>query len=384
MKNSASFSFVNAVISGNQSKVEEYLFVNKTSHEQVISYALCQAYALKNFDMIKTILKYTNNPKDYEALFFEAAKKNDLKLTKVLISKGVNVNSFDGRALRVFAENGNLEAIELLVENKANLQADNNFLLVNTVNSNNIELLKYFGRHGLDLRGKNDYAVKYFLNHKNLTGLEYVLCNGKFKDLTPGYIEFFINEKNDKVVVEELRNIIKQVYVKYEVNVKTKFLQAIMCGDSEEMNGLVENNKSINMPYFEGLKIASENGNTGMIKKIIDLCASFKNSDFTVKELSHCLEYAIKNGNNNTVRLLVENGADPFIDGGKAVIHAIESENIDMIKLFFSNHQGFDKNLSGIILEKCKNKKILDLIGTYMTVGINDLVTTNQQIPFVF
>lgn len=108
--------------------------------------------------------------------------------------------------------------------------------------------------------------------------------------------------------------------------------------------------------YAEALGLAASNGRTDLVKLLIDGGIDIHlNNDEAVR-------YASENGHLDTVKFLIENGANIHVNYDYPLRYAAENGYLDVVKLLYENHAQIvtAKQNAFIHALRSENKEIID------------------------
>jgi len=91
--------------------------------------------------------------------FCWATEYEHLEVVKFLVENGANIHANNDLALCWAAENGYLEIVKYLVENGANIHANNDCALRWAAYKGHLEVVKYLIENGADIHADNDSAL---------------------------------------------------------------------------------------------------------------------------------------------------------------------------------------------------------------------------------
>ena len=125
------------------------------------------------FTQFKLLHKYKVNKK----LLFAAARKGELELIKYAVSKGINLQYKDDKALRYAAEFAHLQVVKHLVENGADVNGYGGSILrfPCSQGKERIEIVKYLVENGAFA---DIVALKNAVKYSNLEMVKYLLAHG--------------------------------------------------------------------------------------------------------------------------------------------------------------------------------------------------------------
>jgi ankyrin repeat protein len=81
--------------------------------------------------------------KELNSSLFKYAKLGDLINIKLLLEQGADIHAQDDYALRLSASKGNLDMVKYLIEQVADNKVDDNYALKYSAYHGNLEILKY-------------------------------------------------------------------------------------------------------------------------------------------------------------------------------------------------------------------------------------------------
>ena len=83
-----------------------------------------------------------------------------LEIVKYLVDNGADVHANDDEALRWAASNGYLEVVEYLVDNGADIHANNDGALMWATLNGRLEVVKYLVENGADIHADDDWTLR--------------------------------------------------------------------------------------------------------------------------------------------------------------------------------------------------------------------------------
>ena len=188
---------------------------------------------------MSNINKYRKKTMDSKSKVIEAVKNNDLENIKRLVEQGANLHADDEEALQWAAEKGHLEVVKYLLERGANLRACVGWALRWAARNGHLKVVEYLLEKGANLHAENDHAlrlaagkghlevVKYLLEQgaesdrvsKQLLVKLFVTCDLRIGKITPRLTSLLLGiEKENKI---SMRNKILSTY-------KKKFLSSLI------------------------------------------------------------------------------------------------------------------------------------------------------------
>ena len=124
--------------------------------------AICFFYYNKN-DLLKMVLVLINiyfQTKMNEELI-EACKAGDINKVLQLVEDGADVHADNDHALRSASLNGHIEVVKILIEKGADVHANNDSSLHSASLNGHIEVVKILIEKGADIHAQNDNALRW-------------------------------------------------------------------------------------------------------------------------------------------------------------------------------------------------------------------------------
>jgi uncharacterized protein YnzC (UPF0291/DUF896 family) len=110
--------------------------------------------------------------------FFKACEDGDLEIVKLLIENGADVTAEDNYAIRRASQNGHLEVVKYLIDNGADVTAEDNYAIRTASQEGHLETVKYLIENGADVTAKNNYAIRWASANGHLEVVKYLIDNG--------------------------------------------------------------------------------------------------------------------------------------------------------------------------------------------------------------
>jgi ankyrin repeat protein len=203
-----------------------------------------------------------------------AADFNSTKTLKILLENGVDIHTDDDRALQIACENGCEEAVKILVEHGANIHANNDGCILHAVRNGHLQIVKFLLENGADIHSCEDLVISQ----------------------VPEWDD--INDTLDmmKILAEYGANI----HAGNEYALKT----ACVAGDIIFVKNLIQKGADArNDNYISPLSAATQEGHTDIVEFLI------KNGATVKEQLNKALDIATENGNIGIIKLVIEAGA---------------------------------------------------------------------------
>ena len=92
--------------------------------------------------------------------FLEAVKAGKIDVVKNLIENGADIEADDNRALKCASDHGHTEIVKLLIDKGADVQADDNYALRWASNDGYTEIVKLLIEEGADVQSGDNVALR--------------------------------------------------------------------------------------------------------------------------------------------------------------------------------------------------------------------------------
>jgi len=119
---------------------------------------------------------------DEDGALRSAAAYGRLKVIKYLLGQGADLQVWDDRPFRKAAEFGHPEAAKRSAEQGADLQAWNDYSLRKAAEFGQLEVVKHLIEQGDNLHAKNDYGLRWDANNGHLEVVKCLLERGADSD----------------------------------------------------------------------------------------------------------------------------------------------------------------------------------------------------------
>ena len=126
---------------------------------------------------------------------------------KFLVENGANIHADDDFALRWSSENGHLEVVKYLVENGADIQAEDNIALRLSAENGHLEVVKYLVEQGADIHSDDDFALRWSAENGRLEVVKYLVENGADIHANDDFALRWSAENGHLEVAEYLKNL---------------------------------------------------------------------------------------------------------------------------------------------------------------------------------
>ena len=107
-----------------------------------------------------------------------ASECGDLDNVKQLIENGADIHAENDWALRFSADNGHLNVVKYLVENGANIHTQDDHALCWSAGYGYLDVVKYLVENGANIHAQNDHALCWSAENGHLKVVRLLLENG--------------------------------------------------------------------------------------------------------------------------------------------------------------------------------------------------------------
>ena len=108
----------------------------------------------------------------------KASENGDLDNIKYLVENGANIHAQDDYVLRYSSRYGYLDIVKCLVENGANIHTQDDCALRWSIQGGYLDIVKYLVENGADIHADNDYALWWSVCSNYLEIVKYLIENG--------------------------------------------------------------------------------------------------------------------------------------------------------------------------------------------------------------
>lgn len=340
----------------NTNLVSDYNYI-KISHSPKNNQKLLLAIFHDLDNMVNYLIDY-DSPTEFELIC--ASKSGSYKVAKLLLENGANIHANEDESLKLACENDHLKLAELLLKNGADVHTHEDLALKTACKSGNIEMVKLLLENGANVNSErlplfaaceNGHIeiVKLLINHgaKITKDLEIsISCENGYTEIVKILIE------NGSIIDHESYDII------YEVNNYgyTEIVELLLTNYSynfQDEKEVYEYESMLSHLLFE----ASEYHNYDIVKLLLEKGAK--------DEESNAMFAVCKNGNIEIVKLLSQYNTDDNIN--YHMLYAIENNHFDIVKLFLENGA---KDNEGDSLNKASEQGNIEIVKLLLQYNI--------------
>lgn len=171
---------------------------------------------------------------------------------------------------------------------------------------------------------------------------------------------------------------------------RTPLMRAVMKNDEAAVSNLIDQGANVNEKTKLGntaLILAAKNNHSSLVKLLIEkgsdinLVGSQQGNDLNTSVSATALLYAIEASNNEIIQYLLDKGADANL--GCPLQHATLKRDVDTIKLLL-NHQANPRDVSIIIAAKNNDFNTLKCLvegGADVNTNVGKICSFNDNIP---
>jgi ankyrin repeat protein/predicted RNase H-like HicB family nuclease len=354
--NSTKVSILYRSVEGDHNDIFIYLMENGGNINFRINEILRCVIINNNLYIIKYIVEHTKYPlSKYEEIFILAAEKGYLDILEYFIKLGINDKKEDKEEEKLFIddaligvikneygeinEDKIIEIVKYLIDNGANINAQNNLPLKGSTYMKSPGIFEYLIKLGAIIDDRDDFSLIYASEHGLLDIVKFLIKNG-----------VDINKYGNKSLIEASKNGHIKI-VEYLIKLGV------------DVNGNDNGEKSI--------IVASEKGYLDIVKILVENGANVNAQN------GKALLYASKNGHLNVVKYLVENGFN--IKGNKFILEAIKGNHYDIVKYLIEIDLYFDIT-SNIPIESQLSSLLLLALNKY-NINMNIIKYLGKLIP---
>ena len=121
----------------------------------------------------------TITPSNAETKLENASLRGRLDQVIIAINYGAGINAYTyGYSLRAASSNGHLEVVKYLVEQGADIHANDDLSLISASNNGHLELVKYLVEQGADIHAHNDLSLRWARQRGHTEVADYLVSQG--------------------------------------------------------------------------------------------------------------------------------------------------------------------------------------------------------------
>ncbi len=254
--------------------------------------------------------------------WYQAAEEGDLNRIKKFYRQGVDVDSGNGRALRLAAKHGHEQVVRFLLEKDASVDArGSNGRTALTVASGrgHLEVVRKLIRTGADVNREGDYGRSLYQAAQN----------------------------GSPRVVSALLDAGAKVDLKSGANKHTALSRAAMFGNTKCMKKLIEAGANVNVLNAQNkspLYMAAHGvwgGDGKTMRTLLENGSKLDpNSKDEISPLEISQDFDPREGNRDIIKVLVRAGADLTrrdLDGNTPLMNAVRNENPEVVRLMIQH-----------------------------------------------
>lgn len=283
-------------------KIFKYL-INEGADIQACNHLLNCFVKQNNIDMIKYLLKNSIDVQSNEnEALITSIHMNFKNIRNLLIEFGADITSCASKALVECALNidCDLETIQFLVENGADIQSNNNIIITSITSHCDLKIIKYLIQMGADVHSNNDLALKN------------CFCN---------------NKKNQYDIVEFLINEGANIHIDNEYPLEKSIWQ----NNFNLFKLLIENGADVHVNKNKNIMNIISLNRYKMLKYLNDVGVDIiLNNEHTISNYKHLLSLSITANNLKIIKLLIQLGADI----SDSLFVAIQLQRYEIIQFF--------------------------------------------------
>lgn len=230
------------------------------------------------YDIVKYLIKkgaIINNDLENDAPFvismINAITFSDLKMPKLLIDNGADVNISDSQALITICEEYNdddysYEAVKFLIKNGINIHARNEEALIVSCMFGGLDIVKLLIKHGADINAQNGQPIYYARQNGYQEIVDYLIKKGASDNSQSGsdLIKAICDEN-----YEDVKRLIKNGA---DVHYKNDLPLIRACGNStfKIVKYLIDHGANVNAENDDPIIVATLDNNIEVIKLLFE------------------------------------------------------------------------------------------------------------------
>jgi len=243
----------------------------------------------------------------------QATTNGDIEQVRLLISKGADVNTKDGKGntpLCCAVKSDEIEVVQLLMATGANINIGLRPPLSIAVDENNTTIAEYLIARGADVNAGDDSTALQEAPYASIEMVELLIANGANVNAGPWTALHAAVQKDSLDIAKLLITKGANVNAKYQSSM-TPLSYALNRNRKDMAELLIANGADINSKDEQGLTAlhnAAVNGHQELAEMLLAKSTSVDERDDNYEFTA--LHYAARFGNRNVAEVLIDNGAN--------------------------------------------------------------------------
>jgi ankyrin repeat protein len=297
-----------------------------------------------------------------------AAAKGALETVKLLLENGANVHAENDRALHLASINGYVKIVKMLLEAGANVHAENDAALREAFSRGHVEIVKLLLENGADVHADNDYALQWASRNGYVEVVKILLENGA--DIHADN-DLALRWASSRGYVEVVKLLLENGADPHAEDDEA-LRRASSYGHVEVVKILLENGADVHADNDYALREASSRGYVEVVKILLENGANIHADD------DYALRRASSYGHVEVVKLLLENGADVHADNDLALQWASENGHVEVINLLLESGADIHAGNDGALRE-ASSRGYVEVVKLLLENGADVSVLTKEQ-----
>ena len=358
--------------------IENFKMIIKNVHkidindENVITNARCNIEIFKYLDNIGVNIYINEN-----SVFYDACLDGDLEIVKFFIKNGVSTDVKSDALISSCTQNDNriIEIIKILIENGADIHAEEDQSFINACEYCNIEIIKLLIQYGANIHAQNDKALINACYYDDIETVKLLIENGAniHAQEDQAFINACYNNENIEIVkllIEKGANIHAQE--------NDALIKACSNSNIEIIKLLIENDANIHAREDRALinSCSGFNKKIEIVKYLIE-----KGANIHAREDQAFINACFRDENVEIVKYLIEKGANIHAQDDQALINACSiNRNIEIVKFLIEKGANVHAQEDQALITACSSDRNIEIVKYLIEKGANVNAQDDQAI----
>ena len=278
-------------------------------------------------------------------LLINFSKFGYLQIVKFLIENGADIHAQEDQCFINACTAGNLDIAEFLIENEADIHAQDDEAFIQTCLTGYLQIVQFLIENEADIHAQEDQGFINACSSGILEVVEFLIENEA--DVHTQEDQGFINacSSGDLQIVKFLIENEADIHAQEDQG----FIKACSNGNLELIKFLVENEADIHSQGDQGFINACHSGILEVVKFLIE-----NEADVHAQNDGGFI-HACYSGNLEVIEFLIENGVDIHTQEDQGFINACTSKNLELIKFLLKNGADIHAKEDQGFINTCSN-----------------------------
>lgn len=298
-----------------------------------VTMTLLDAISINDIKIVKFLLTKQINPAMLNKAVLLAVGKGYTKIIQLLLDEGADIHANNDGALRLAVDHRNVHVIRFLLDKGADVHSNNDLALIRSTEGGHTGIVRLLVEKGADIHADNDRPFMNAAESGKVDMVEFLINKGVNIHTNDDLALRLAVLSHHVGVTEFLLDRGANIHANDDEALKT----AVAGINSDMVQLLLDRGANIHANNDEPLRIASPRGNVGIVQILLDRGANIHaNDDDALQQTAMTIYIGV-------VRLLLNRGANIHANSDFALRQAVRNNDIDMIRLLIE--KGADVNV---------------------------------------